>query len=181
MPKKWDRVQERPGAALIGTDTAELAVQGESRRTVTLTGIEFQVTRHPVPQGSSFAMPCGGPGYGRSIVVDLDRNPPRVVDSNRDVEGIIGSELNDRGQPTPIRFPWTVSLTDSLLLFVVAETKSCYCEWTARIPWVSGSQRGTIVLDDEDGGFRVVGERGFPQYLPSFEPPYHRWEHVSYP
>lgn len=129
----------------------------------------------------TFAQPCGGPGYGRSIDVDLDQHPPRVVSSNQDVEGMIGSELNDRGQPTPIRFPWTVSLTDPLLLFVVAETKSCYCEWNARIPWVSGSQRGTIVLDEGDGGFRVVGGQGFPQYLPSASSSYHRWGRFNYP
>ncbi len=88
---------------------------------------------------------------------------------------MIGSELSDRGQPTPIRFPWTVSLTDPLLLFVVAETKSCYCEWSAHIPWVSGSQRGTILVDERGGGFRVVGEGGFDQYLPSANSSYHRW------
>jgi hypothetical protein len=181
VPKDWGLIMDRPEAAFVGRDTAELAVQGESSRTVTLTGIEFQVTRHPIPRGGSFAQQCGGPGFGRSIRVDLDQHPPRVVSSNRDTESIIGSELNAQGRPTPIRFPWTVSLTDPLLLFVEAEAKSCYCEWSARIPWVSGSQRGTINLDEGHGGFRVVGKRGFPQYSPSpgYSGPH--WARSRYP
>src|SRR5262249_52118743 len=148
---------------------------------VTLTGIEFHVNRQPIPAGASFAFPCGGPGYGRSIVVDLDREPPRIVRSNEDTHGMLGSELNDRGEPKPIRFPWVVSLTEPLLLYVMATTKSCYCTWSARIPWVSGSQRGAIVLDEGTGGLKVVGEGAFPSYLPSFEPPLHRWKHFEYP
>jgi hypothetical protein len=175
-PNEWDAIQELPGAAFVGTDTAELSVQGESERTVTLTGIEFQVTRQALPPGASFAAPCGGPGFGRSIEVDLDRDPPRIIHSNEDVHGMLGSELNDKGQPRPIRFPWTVSLTEPLLLYVMAKTNSCYCTWKARIPWVSGSQRGTIVLDEGDGGYRAAGIGSFPQYLPSLKPPYHRWE-----
>jgi glycosyltransferase involved in cell wall biosynthesis len=43
------------------------------------------------------------------------------------------------GSPTsPITFPWTVSLTDPLLLYVVAIAEFCACKWSAEIPWVSG-------------------------------------------
>src|SRR5262249_56832051 len=109
-PHQREAMQELQGAVFVGADTAELSVQGESRRPVTLTGIEFHVNRQPIPAGASFAFPCGGPGYGRSIVVDLDREPPRIVRSNEDTHGMLGSELNDRGEPKPIRFPWVVSL-----------------------------------------------------------------------
>ena len=181
VPKNWNLIGGRPEAALVGGDTAEVSIQGETSRTVTLTAIEFEVHRHPIPPGGSFALPCGGPGFGRSITVDLDRHPPRIVSSNRDMQGMIGSELNARGEPTPIRFPWTVSVTDPLLLFITARTKSCYCKWSARIPWVSGSQRGTIQVDEGDHGLRVVGEGEYAQYLPSAESSFHRWEQVSYP
>ncbi|HMI80899.1 MAG TPA: hypothetical protein VK480_03840, partial [Solirubrobacterales bacterium] len=69
------------------------------------------------------------------------------------------------GSPTPpIAFPWTVSLTDPLLLYVVASADSCYCIWRAEIPWVSGSERGTIKIDNGGEGFAVVGAEGVPHY-----------------
>lgn len=182
VPKHWESIAGRPQAALVGFDTVDVSIQGESNRTITLTGIEFEVNRHPIPPGASFALPCGGPGVGRSISVDLDQNPPRILTSNRDPDAIAGSELNDRGEPVPIQFPWTVSVTDPLLLFVIAETKSCYCEWSAHIPWVSGSQRGTIDIDEGDHGLRVVGGTGYAQYEPAFSSPHpRRWERVHYP
>lgn len=182
VPEHWDSIGGRPQAALAGFDTVMVSIQGESNRTITLTGIEFEVTRHPIPQGGSFALPCGGPGTGRSISVDLDHTPPRILSSNRDPNAMTGSELNGRGEPSPIHFPWTVSVTDPLLLFVIAETKSCYCEWSARIPWVSGSERGTIDVDEPDHGLRVVGEHGYAQYLPALASHHpRRWEPVDYP
>lgn len=182
VPEHWESLGGRPQAALVGFDTVEVSVQGESNRAITLTGIEFEVTRQPIPPGDSFAKPCGGPGIGRSISVDLDRNPPQILSSNRDPKAMTGSELNGRGEPTPIHFPWTVSLTDPLLLYVIAETKSCYCEWSARIPWVSGDQRGTINVDEENHGLRVVGENGYAQYLPALESSHPlRWEQFDYP
>jgi hypothetical protein len=182
VPEHWESLAGRPQAALVGFDTVEVSVQGESNRAITLTGIEFEVARQPIPPGDSFAKPCGGPGIGRSISVDLDRNPPQILSSNRDPKAMTGSELNGRGEPTPIHFPWTVSLTDPLLLYVIAETKSCYCEWSARIPWVSGDQRGTIDVDEENHGLRVVGENGYPHFLPAFESSHPlRWEQFDYP
>jgi hypothetical protein len=182
VPGRWDSISGRPRAALAGFDTAMVSIQGESNRTITLTGIEFEVTRHPIPKGDSFALPCGGPGTGRSISVNLDSNPPRIVSSNRDPNAMTGSEFNALGEPVPIHFPWTVSVTDPLLLFVIAETKSCYCEWSAHIPWVSGSQRGTINVEEPDHGLRVVAEQGYPQYLPALGSPHpRRWKQVHYP
>ena len=68
----------------------------------------------------------------------------------------------------PIRFPWTVSLTDPLLLDVIATTSSCYCVWSAEIPWVSGAHRGTIRIDNHGDGYRLVGTNGLTSYYPDF-------------
>lgn len=69
----------------------------------------------------------------------------------------------------PVRFPWTVSLTDPLLLDIIATTESCYCEWNAEIPWVSGAERGTIVIDNDGDGYRVSAEAGLDSYVPTVE------------
>jgi hypothetical protein len=170
-PKEWSTVEQEPGAALVDLDPVEVSIQGESERTITLTGIDFKVARHDRPRGAVFRQPCGGPIPGRALKVDLDVTPPRVVDSNADENGLIGSTENGHRLTQPIRFPWTVSLTDPLLLYVMATTESCYCVWSAEIPWVSGAQRGAIKIDNGGDGYSVAYSSGVPTY-DSFE---NRW------
>lgn len=164
-PSHWTAIEAEEGAAAPGRDQVEVSIQGESARTVTLTGISFDVKRKPPSQGAIFNAPCGGPLVGRALEVDLDSSPAKVVDSTVEPNGILGSRTAD-GRPLtkPIRFPWTVSLTDPLLLYVVATTKSCSCTWSAEIPWVSGGKRGTIAIDNGGKGFRVVDGGGLPAY-----------------
>lgn len=164
-PSDWSEIERQPGSAAADRDPIEVSVQGESARTVTLTGIDFEVTRHPRPQGATFAGPCGGPVVGRALEIDLDSTPPRVVDSSAEPDGMLGIRAAN-GQPLarPIRFPWTVSLTDPLLLYVIAATESCYCTWSAEIPWVSGGERGAIQIDNGGSGFRVVDTEGLTGY-----------------
>lgn len=164
-PADWSVIERQPDAAAVDRDSVEVSIQGESTRKVILTGIEFHVTRRARPPGAIFNEPCGGPIVGRAVEVNLDLTPPRVVDSNADERGLLGSRTatGKRLNP-PIRFPWTVSLTDPLLLYVVAMTRSCYCVWSAEIPWVSGSERGTILIDNEGEGYRVTDSDGLAAY-----------------
>jgi hypothetical protein len=171
---KWKVVQQRPGAALTDRSTVEVSIQGESERPVTLTGINFEVVRRPRPPGAVVANQCGGPRPARAIEVSLDEEPPRVMESNANPQAFLGEGAGGRHSSRPIRFPWTVSLTDPLLLLLIATTdSSCYCSWSAEIPWVSGAQRGAIRVDNEGQGYKVVSSRGLPSYLPYF----HRWEY----
>jgi hypothetical protein len=94
---------------------------------------------------------------GRGLAVDVEANPPRVTGSSEDPRGEIGSGGSPGSETAPITFPWTVSLGDPLLLSVVASATSCYCVWSAEIPWVSGAKRGTIKIDNEGHGYKVVG------------------------
>lgn len=166
----WDLIERQPGAAQVGRDPVQVSVQGESARTITLTGIEFHATRHVRPPGAKFSGQCGGPFVGRALEVDLDTNPPRVVDSVADEQGMLGSRgLHGERLYRPVRFPWTVSLTDPLLLDIIATTESCYCKWSAEIPWVSGSKHGTIVIDNDGDGYKVTGEAGLASYVPTVD------------
>jgi hypothetical protein len=174
-PSDWSEIEAQPGSAAAGRDPIEVSIQGESTRTVTLTGIAFDVTRRPRPGGATFGGPCGGPVVGRALEVDLDSTPARVVESSAEPNGMLGSQTVD-GRPLvrPIRFPWTVSVTDPLLLYVIATTKSCYCTWSAEIPWVSGGKRGTIRIDDAGSGFQVADTEGLAGYS-AFEEKWNRY------
>lgn len=156
-PTNSSELYRSPGAAFVESATAEVSVQGESQRTITLTGISFDVIKlGKRPLGVTLHGQCGDASVGRSLEVDLDATPPKVIRSN----AALG-----RLETRPIRFPWTVSLTDPLLLYITAKTESCFCEWSAKIPWVSGSKRGTLVVNNEGQGFRLVSSNGLPSYL----------------
>ena len=166
-PRDWTgEIQRQPGAVFVSREIVEVSIQGESARVVTLTGIRFHVVRRPPPNGEVFIAPCGGPFTGRAMEVNLDARPPRIELSSQDVDGMLGS-VDSAGRPTrPIRFPWIVSLTDPLLLYLFAGTASCYCEWTAQIPWVSGGRRGVISIDDDGRPYKVVAGAGLPVHMP---------------
>lgn len=165
------RIQSLPGFAFADHGRVNVSILGETERPVTLTNIYVHVNRRPRPQGALFYDPCGGPTTGRLIVFDLDRQPPRVVESNALSHVPLGSAGAD-GRPLtkPIKFPWTVSLTEPLLLGLIGTVKSgCYCTWTAEIPWVSGGQHGTIEVDNGGDGYSVVSSQGLPSYGPGLQ------------
>ena len=76
----------------------------------------------------------------------------------------LGSSIDGRRLSKPIRFPWTVSVTDPLLLTIIGTTTKCYCTWTADISWMSGSSTGTIKADNDGHGYRVTAGRGLQGY-----------------
>jgi hypothetical protein len=164
-PSQWASVEHEPGAAHFAQDSVQVSIQGESDRTITLTGIKFKVRRARVPQGAVFQGGCAGPTEGRTIEVNLDPSPPRIVATSADPQGMLGAERNGRLVTRPIRFPWAVSLTEPLLLFVIATAKSCYCEWSAQMPWVSGARHGTIAIDHRGRSFVVVGGSGLEEHI----------------
>jgi hypothetical protein len=154
-PRNWSDLFRYPGAAFAGGSTVEVSVQGESQRTVTLTGVHVEVKDlGPRPSGRVFGGQCGGGATGRYLQIDLDSKPPRLVNAQSIFPGRF----------RPITFPWNVSLTDPLLLYVSASTQKCFCEWRAEIPWVSGSKRGVIMIGTPGEGFRVTGYGGLPSY-----------------
>lgn len=164
VPEDWSLLESAPGAAPAEHDLIQVAIQGESERKVTLTGIDFQVTRSPRPKGITVSRPCGGPIVGRAMIVDLDHEPPEITASSAEIGGMVGSYPNGQALSEPIRFPWTVSVTDPLLLEIIATTEHCYCTWTAEIPWVSGSKQGVISVGSEGHGFTVVDTKGLDSY-----------------
>ena len=159
--RDWEGLRTEHGGAVAGGSVVQVSIQGESARTVTLTGIDFMVKRRPRPPGAIISKPCGDAIYGRYIRANLDRQPVAVSGSADDpkaqVDEVSGAT---QGSYKPITFPWEVSVTDSLLLQIIASTKRCFCTWRAEIPWSSGELTGKILIDNRGRGYTVVGMEG---------------------
>lgn len=167
-PANWPRFAGQTGAAVAGNDVVEVSIQGESSRTITLTDIDVDTERAERPDGAVFTNPCGDATRGRSVRFDLDRTPPQLVDSVADEEGVLPlTDAPGRRAPEPLELPWTVSITDSLLLKIVATTRTCLCTWRAAISWRSGGESGTIRVDNGGTGYVLAGAAGLPRYVRS--------------
>jgi hypothetical protein len=164
----WTTFSRRNRASAAGQNVVEVSIQGESSRTITLTGIDFAVDQRTRPPGAVFSNPCGDSVIGRSLKVDVDRRPATIVASSSDPQGNVdGGEAEARSVYQPIRFPWTVSVTDPLLLNIIATAKRCYCTWRAYITWRSGGKSGRIAIDNHGRGYTVVGDQGVTSYSSS--------------
>jgi hypothetical protein len=160
----WEAFRSSHGGFVADESVVQVSIQGESSRTVTLTGIDFTVERRPRPPGAVFLQPCGDAIHGRYVVADLDRQPVAVSGTADDAEAVLDpvDPVSGAAESSykPISFPWTVSVTDPLLLQVVASTKRCSCTWRAEIAWSSGEQTGVIPIDGDGSGYTVVGSQG---------------------
>lgn len=162
--EEWTAFHARSGSVPADSSLVQVSIQGESVRTITLTGIRFDVIRNPRAPGSTFTTACGDPLTGRGVTVNLEDRPPEVVASSEELEGLVESGGEPGSRTSPIVFPWTVSLTEPLLLYVHATASTCDCRWTAEIPWVSGSEKGVIQIDDGGEPFHVIGTEGLASY-----------------
>ncbi|MGN6169215.1 MAG: hypothetical protein ACTHQQ_13770 [Solirubrobacteraceae bacterium] len=165
MTKDWPSFQRATEATVVSPSVVTLSIQGETSRPITLTGIEFSVVRRNRPDGAAFAAPCGDSVQGRFIEADLDRTPAAVVTSSREPSGVLGPIGPNHRPNKPIEFPWSVSLTDPLLLDIVTTTKRCLCTWRANIAWQSGDKTGVITVDNGGKGYAVAGGDGVRAYV----------------
>jgi hypothetical protein len=85
----WEAFRSANGGLVADESVVQVSIQGESSRTVTLTGIDFTVDAQPRPPGSTFLQPCGDAIYGRYVVADLDREPIVVSGTAEDPEAVL--------------------------------------------------------------------------------------------
>ncbi len=161
----WSAFRDQPGAKPVGGDVVRVSVRGGTAKELTMTGIGFSVEQRRRPGGAAFAAPCQGvPVEGRGFQADVEAVPPRMVSSSANPRGTFSAMGLSAASTRPVAFPWTVSLARPLVFYVVATARSCYCVWRARIPWVSGDERGVIRVDDQGRGYEVVGIEGLSSF-----------------
>jgi len=167
-PHDWRRIEEAPkampaerGAVLVTLRPDEHRVEG-----ITITGISFHVFNLGLrPIGIVFYRPCGRRPTGAAVETDLDGYTHKVISSEQDGALRVGFHLSSHFPP--IRFPWTVSLTKPLKLYLAVQARDIYCDWTARIAWTSASSHGVIRVDNGGRKYRIVDGQGTGWYRPS--------------
>ena len=158
-PSKYsDYDQWMEGAKAVVSDYGAvlLTIQGTTVAAVVLTSLQVEVVnRAPALRGTHVYEQCGGPGAVRELDVNLDHDPPTYLPILRD-------DLLDEGAPawqkTPLKFPYTVSLTDAETFLVLANTFRCDCQWRIKLAWASQGATGTMVIDDHGKPFRTTGD-----------------------
>ncbi|MEU5399976.1 helix-turn-helix domain-containing protein [Streptomyces sp. NPDC005963] len=146
------------GAVHGGETMVRIAVQGKTDRAVVLQALRVRtVARRTPPQDNVYLMNvgCGGSLTPRMFDVNLDAPRPTA----RSVAG------SDAGVEIPaVSFPYRVSATDPEVLLVTGRAVDCDCDWYLELEWTSGSDAGTVRIDDRGRPFRTSGIKGRPTY-----------------
>ncbi|MEU9701200.1 helix-turn-helix transcriptional regulator [Streptomyces sp. NPDC047981] len=147
---------EAPGwvSALGGVASGEhllaLTVQGTGKRTVVLEALPVRVVSKGAPlawNDYSMGVGCGGEVSTKSFAVDLDSPRPDA-----------GPFAGQRD------FPYKVSESDPEVFYVKARAQAHDVSWYLELDWSSGTQRGTVRIDDNGKPFRTSGNVGRPGY-----------------
>ncbi|MFD4522824.1 helix-turn-helix domain-containing protein [Streptomyces sp. NPDC058470] len=138
------------GGVAAGQQMLALTVQGTGKATVVLEALHVRVVTKNAPLAwNDFQMGfgCGGGVDTKSFVVDLDAGSPTVE--------------TKAGQRD---FPYKVSESDPEVFYIFANSKAHDVSWYLELNWSSGTDKGTVRVDDNGNPFRTSGNVGRPAY-----------------
>lgn len=155
-PPGWTQSSLGPGGAQVSGGEIQLLVQGTGKAEVSLTDVRVRITANRPPlRGTKVESPCGDAPPYRYLSADLDTSPVKI-------DAPFRADLAPNGTPernlVPIRFPYTVSLSDGELFIVEANTVKCDCDWVLDIDWASGTRSGTVTVDNAGTPFRTSSD-----------------------
>jgi hypothetical protein len=139
-----------------------VTVTGSSTEPVILHDLRINVTDRGPPLGGTYVVLGGGDITPvRWLMVDLDASPPEITESvdGRPILADLYPKKYEEQPEDPVTFPYKVSATEPEVFYLVAETKRCYCEWTAELLWTTGESEGSTIIDDDGKPFRTTSTR----------------------
>jgi hypothetical protein len=145
----------------------ELSVQGLSSDAVVLQGLHIRTVSKAAPLAwSAFSMAsgCGGGIVPASFDVNLDADRPLAHPT--------AGQQGDTVVPA-VDFPFKVSKTDPQVLTVYAHAHMVNVAWYLELDWSSGSQSGTVRIDDHGHPFQTSGAKARPVY--DYDPGSNSW------
>ncbi|MGN6276775.1 MAG: hypothetical protein ACTHNP_12725 [Solirubrobacterales bacterium] len=161
-PGDWRQIEEAPGAMPAERGAVRVTLrpkQGRPGTKITLTGVEFKVFNLGLrPTGSIFYRPCNRHPVGAAVETDLDGFSHKIIGSAQSGALAVGFHLPRHS--SPIRFPWTVSLSKPLNLYLVVQARDIWADWIAHISWTGESSHGVIQVDNGGKKYRIVDGQG---------------------
>lgn len=154
-----------------------ITITGFDERPVTLNSMRIVATEkksEPLT-GVTMENQCGDETVARYAEVDLDAEPPRIVDSSADVVsyGSVDPETDEPLRTKPLQFPYTVKNDNTESLLIIANTNG-YVEWHAEFAWSNGEKKGRLTVDQDGEPFKVTsGAKSVDSVTPSEEGWYH--------
>jgi hypothetical protein len=102
-----------------------------------------------------FASPT--PSGPLTVQASVDRNPCSPPAKTPGFDRWLAEEYFPDQRWEPYRFPYTVDIAEPEMFFITATTLERDVRWVIDLTWVSGNERGVIVVDDNGEPFRLVG------------------------
>ncbi|KDN18477.1 hypothetical protein [Amycolatopsis rifamycinica] len=102
------------------------------------------------------------PGYVQITIQGRDHVPVtltdirvRVLDRRAPLHGTaLNRETSRPGERKPIKFTYTVSITDPETFLIEARTPDCDCDWVADVHWSAQGRTGVLPITDGGKPFR---------------------------
>ncbi|MER6138210.1 helix-turn-helix transcriptional regulator [Streptomyces sp. NPDC001815] len=138
------------GGVAAGQQMLAVTVQGTGKGTVVLEDLHVRVVDKSKPlawNDFSMGVGCGGDVETTSFGVNLDAGRPDTSPK--------------AGQRD---FPYKVSESDPEVFYILADARTHNVSWFLELDWSSGSESGSVRVDDQGKPFRTSGNVGRPAY-----------------
>ncbi|MFC9964341.1 hypothetical protein ACFVH4_08850 [Nocardia ignorata] len=118
---------------------------------VTLRALDVKVIeRKPGLFGTLvYPMASGGSKWGRYVTMNVDTDPPTVVESRSGAKTQFGDLRAE-----PMQFPYDLTTASSELFLVWARTHQ-YVTWQVRLRWSTKTRSGETIIDNHGKPFEV--------------------------
>ncbi|MDT0269819.1 helix-turn-helix transcriptional regulator [Streptomyces sp. DSM 44915] len=140
--------------AVHGDSTiVEATVRATGAESVVVEALHVRVVARRAPltwDAFDMSVGCGGALTPAAYQVGLDAERPQL----RPVDGY--DAMSERELVAP-RTPFAVTADEPLALRIEATAAACDCDWYLELEWSSGTERGTLRVDDHGAPFRTSG------------------------
>ncbi|MFI5497478.1 hypothetical protein ACIA5E_00350 [Nocardia asteroides] len=118
---------------------------------VTLQDLDIKVVERKPGLVGTLVYPTssGGSKWGRYVTMNVDTDPPTVVESRSGVK----TEFGDL-RAEPMQFPYDLTAASSELFLVWARTHQ-YVRWQIRLRWSTKTRSGETIIDNHGKPFEV--------------------------
>lgn len=156
---EWKAWAEKLGGARSRRTDVNFTIQGRSGALVVLVSLSVRVVKRAEPLRGTEVIDsaCGG-GFGavRWAEAQLDKQPPTITSRDLSEDEAMGGP-DVAKEIKPMRFPYTVSISDAEIFQVQGLTTRCDCTWEIEIKWNSEGRSGSYTVNENGRPFRTTG------------------------